>query len=767
MHYGWQSIESSRRLTASGAVIQAACLALFGSMAWLFASQSPWRETHGSSLLPAAAAQEKAETPAAENVSEPAAENASAPEAKGTSLAFRFDIPLPIRGGVDEQVRQRVEQALRKLPKEGPRPTFIFEFRPRQGTAGEGSDFGRALSLARYLSGDRLSQVRTVAWIPQTIKGHSVLPALACEQIIMRKEAEIGAAGHDEPSLDDTLRGGYTEIAERRRTMPAAIALGLLDKDLAVFKVTTQDGVRYETGENLAKLRQEGVVTKEETIFQPGEPHTLSGAQMRFALGIASHLAEDRRSLAAALQLPVAALQQQQIPDEGWRPIRINLSSPVHHKAVNSILRTIADQQNRGDFNLLILHISSGGGDPAESLRLAQQLSSLGPKVYSVAYVDRQARGDAAIIATACDELIMTPDAMLGGPGEKALNEDDLAALKESLADVSHKRGRDWSLPLALVDPRVEVFRYTRALGGDVRYLSSEEYETLPDAEQWERAGGSIDTSRGITGLTAEELGLARAIVANFHEVKALYQIEGELQPKRPNWALAFIERLADPQIAWILLFVGLFALMFEMSTPGIGAPAFVAGVCFLLFFWSQFLHGTAGWLEIILFVGGITCLAIELFVLPGLGVFGLGGAVMVITSIVLASQTFVLPTNAYQLRQFPISLLMVASGMAGGIAAIAVIRRFLPDTPYFNRMMLAPPAAEERELLSRREALVAWDHLAGKRGVTTTPLVPAGKAQFGDELVDVISSGELVPKGTPVVVAEVAGNRVIVRRAS
>ena len=74
---------------------------------------------------------------------------------------------------------------------------------------------------------------------------------------------------------------------------------------------------------------------------------------------------------------------------------------------------------------------------------------------------------------------------------------------------------------------------------------------------------------------------------------------------------------------------------------------------------------------------------------------------------------------------------------------------------------------AEEREALSRREAMVTLDHLLAQRGMTTTPLVPAGKVQFGDELVDCVSNGELIAKGTPVVVEEVAGNRVVVRKVN
>jgi len=53
------------------------------------------------------------------------------------------------------------------------------------------------------------------------------------------------------------------------------------------------------------------------------------------------------------------------------------------------------------------------------------------------------------------------------------------------------------------------------------------------------------------------------------------------------------------------------------MQSPGIGIGGLIATVCFALFFWSQFLHGTAGWLEVILFVLGVAFLLVEVFVLP------------------------------------------------------------------------------------------------------------------------------------------------------
>jgi membrane-bound ClpP family serine protease len=216
---------------------------------------------------------------------------------------------------------------------------------------------------------------------------------------------------------------------------------------------------------------------------------------MRIGFGFASHLAEDRRSLAAALQLPLKNLQQDLAPEEGWRPIRIDLNGPVHAKGVNWIIRTIEDHEKRNNFNLLILYLRSGGGNAEQSVRLAKTIASLGQQVHTVAYVDWQARGDAAIIALACDELVADPAAIIGGPGETVLGPGELSALREPLVDLAGTTGRDWSPSLALVDPSVQLYRYTNILGNEIRYLAAEEKtrRSKPAAEspaRWPRSWG-------------------------------------------------------------------------------------------------------------------------------------------------------------------------------------------------------------------------------------------------------------------------------------
>lgn len=687
--------------------------------------------------------------------------------------AILIDVGLPITDAIEKAVAHRAERALRHVLgggrlTDGPRPIFVFVFRAGDLKLADKSSFGDALDLARFISGSKLQGVETVAWAPQTVSGHAVLPLLACERIAMAKGAEIGAAGRNEsPPFDEAMRAAYLEYAARKRTVPPAIAQALLDQELAVFKVTSIEGggVRYELEADLKRLREQGLVSKEETFLQPGEAHLLSSVQMR-ECAAATLLADSRRSLAAALQIPLANVKQDLVPEDGWKALRLDLTGPIHKQSVNWILAALEDHRRRNDFNLLVLAINSGGGDLTESHRLAQHLAGL-EGIHTVAFVNQDARSDAALVALACDDLIIHPQGRLGGPGEgRNLRPEDLAIVRPSLEEMYRQQGRDWSLPLAMVDSELEVHRYTNPLVDEVRYLSVSEAATNPNIDEWQDIG-RIETHQGLSGDQAESLGLARNTASGIDELTALYALPETLLPARPNWVLAVVEWLADPRIASLLLFVGGFALLLELSTPGATVPGFTAVLCFLLFFWSKFLHGTADWLEIMLFVGGVVCLAIELFALPGFGIFGFGGGMMLIASIVLASQTFVLPTNAYQLRQFPVSLAMLAAGMAGGIVSVIVIRRYLPETPYFNRVVLKPPKAEEREALRQRESLVSWDHLRNKRGISVTPLVPAGKVQFGDDVIDCISNGELIGKGTPVIAEEVTGNRVVVRRVN
>src|SRR3990172_11959809 len=117
---------------------------------------------------------------------EPADVAADAERGQGRLIRVR----LPLVGNADSHVRGTIQRALDQLEaaarnQPDRRPVLVLEFVPsKRGEGyGRGSDFERALSLARYLTSRELaSSVKTVAYLPQTIKGHGVLVVLACDE---------------------------------------------------------------------------------------------------------------------------------------------------------------------------------------------------------------------------------------------------------------------------------------------------------------------------------------------------------------------------------------------------------------------------------------------------------------------------------------------------------------------------------------------------------------------------------------------------------
>ena len=181
-------------------------------------------------------------------------------------------------------------------------------------------------------------------------------------------------------------------------------------------------------------------------------------------------------------------------------------------------------------------------------------------------------------------------------------------------------------------------------------------------------------------------------------------------------------------------------------------------------------MGGTAGWLEVILFLIGLSCLGLEIFVLPGFGVFGVSGILLVLSSLIMAGHSWSLDTSAnlesltWQMGQVLMAFVVV------GVIAIS-IARVLPSMPGFESMVLGPPGQTESEPQLRLQTsemnsnLAGARHEIGQRGLSMTILRPAGKARFENELIDVVSEGPFIPAETELQIVSVTGKRIVVRQ--
>ena len=677
-------------------------------------------------------------------------------------FGWTMKLHLPIDGQTYRRVQRFVMETQNRASETGRQPVLIFELKvlPDQSEFGRGTEFGEAYQLADFLSGPKLGKAVTVAYVPQSIQGHAVLVALACDEIIMAPDAQIGSAGIDEPAITDTIRFAYEEIADRHKNVPGEVAMALVDNDIEVLKVETEQSTEYVTRDGLEKLKQRSSIQGEpEVLIGAGQPAEFSGREAR-QLGFVDYLAEDLLAVARALDLEPKAIQVDPSLGDEWRAVRVDLVGPVNAKAADDVQLLIEKAMLHEDVNFVCLWIDSAGGSLADSVRLANFLAMDldSSAVRTVAYVPDQALADAALVALACDQVVMRPQALLGGEGASLFSESDVGQVQETIRGaIGPAKARSWSLPAALIDPDLEVFRCTR-LGAMKysEYFCDEELAEQADADQWEK--GEQITVAGeplqVNGREALEYWLANHTAESFGEFKRLYGLENDPDLLEPGWADFLIRQLASPHFSGMLLLIGFLALYVELQAPGVGIGGFFASVCFVMFFWSHYLGGTAGWLEVMLFVAGVSFLLLEVFVLPGFGIFGLGGGVMVIASIILASQTFVLPGNTYQFTQLQSSLLVLTGAGAGAIVAALLIGRWLPQLP-------APANALET---GTDGAMATYDDLIGSRGTTSTQLTPSGKARVEGHLLDVIADCEVIERGTEIEIVEVHGNRVFVR---
>ena len=104
------------------------------------------------------------------------------------------------------------------------------------------SRFGQVSDLARFLTATRISRVRTVAWIPETVTGNNVILALACSEIVMHPDASLGDIGRGQP-VDDVEQQFVLSLVNRKhnRMVSRALARKMMDPSVAIMQAEILD----------------------------------------------------------------------------------------------------------------------------------------------------------------------------------------------------------------------------------------------------------------------------------------------------------------------------------------------------------------------------------------------------------------------------------------------------------------------------------------------------------------------------------------------
>ena len=699
---------------------------------------------------------------------------------------------IKVRLPIDDRVKNEVLASLAAIVKTAPlavrpdqRAIVVLEFDTRAGKTGRGSDLEASQSLARKLMEPRFNPLQTVAYIPASeaagavlddggtrLIGHAVLVALATNQLALAPNTSIGDAGIDEPENDELLSAIYKTLPGRRGRLPAPMVASMLDPTLGLARVVKQDETTLYVGmTDLKAIEAKELLEDTKTLATVGERAVLSAEQLR-DFGLINLVPETKTDLERALRLGKGTLKYRLSAGREWNAVQLELPYSVDEKAERWFIRSLNRSRDK-DVNLVVVTIQESVGEPAGCLAIAQQLAELRKDdVQTVAFVRGKAVGPVGVIALACDHLIMSPDAILGGfdSDTNGLEKDELDQLRPSIKQLATTAEKDWSVMMAMLDPGLVVTQYkdTEA-SGQIRLMTKDEAMDLGDELVRWKPQDELNVSSGLNSRTAERFKLTRYIAEDMEQLQAFYQLSEP--PKRIELSSAerWVDQIANffrnPVIGMFLLLGAFFFVSNEMSAPGLGVPGFLGTLCVVLYFWSHWFGGETEVFEILMFVLGLVFIGLEIFVIPGFGVFGVGGILLVAASIVLAGQDFVLPMNGRDWAKVPYSLLPIAGAGLGLVGAVFFLQAAIEKSPFLSRFVLDTSERDDTGLNEGDpEATANWEHLLGKEGTTITRLNPSGKAKIDGAVYDVISTGLMLDKAVAVEVVEAVANRIVVQ---
>jgi membrane-bound serine protease (ClpP class) len=460
----------------------------------------------------------------------------------------------------------------------------------------------------------------------------------------------------------------------------------------------------------------------------------------------------------------------------------IRIEGPLTPRLEQYLHRKLDDAKDSGA-DLVVIEIESPGGYLTTSQQMAEYLRDNVTWARTVAFVPKQALSGAAILALGCDEILLAPTALIGDAG--AIYQDEYGMFQyveakivsdfaEWVRVMAESNGHSPALAEAMVDRNKVVYHAVNPQSGESKIVSEVEARKLRKEPGWQ-VEQVRESEEGrfleLNGNRAVELGLAADLASSRNDVRHRFGLPDDFTVYEETWVDKVVYVLNWPLVTGLLLVIGMVAIYIELSAPGISIGGLIGGLCFALFFWSRFFGGTSGWLEVILFVAAIVFIAVEVFVIPGWGIAGITGLLLLVVSVVMAGQSFLIPTTSREYSVVGNSLLVVLGSGASFIVVAMVLSRHLGSLPVFNKLVLKPPtAAESKSEIVASESdkspapRVTDGITVGDWGTAYSPLRPSGLATFGEEMVDVVADGSFVDKGQQIRVIEVRGNRVVVR---
>ena len=397
------------------------------------------------------------------------------------------------------------------------------------------------------------------------------------------------------------------------------------------------------------------------------------------------------------------------------------------------------------DAEVVVFDINTFGGRVDAATQIKDAI--LGVDIKTVAFVNRRAISAGALITLSCEQVYMAGGGLIGAAtavdmsGKKG-SEKVISFMREEMASTAEKRGRSKDIARGMVD---EELAFTHlVINGD---------SVLVDDIEGQKEGKliSLTTDQAIKYGIAD--GSAETIDAL---LDSLGYSTAELIETSENWSEKIVRFLTDPVVASLLTTFGFLGILFELQSPGWGIPGFVGLACLILSLSVSYIAELATMSDMLFVFAGLGLILLEMLVIPGFGIVGLGGIGFMLYGLYLLLLPDV-PVGEEIMEQAMDGFII---GLIGAAIGLVLLIRLMMKTKFWDQLT-SPDIQKKEDGYSNTQG---WETLEGLTGVADTDLHPSGWVIIGEQRVFVVSEGGFIDQGKEITVLSVDGNRVLVR---
>jgi membrane-bound serine protease (ClpP class) len=415
--------------------------------------------------------------------------------------------------------------------------------------------------------------------------------------------------------------------------------------------------------------------------------------------------------LAGFAGMGIAALA----PSPAGDVVVIHIDGTVDDGMAHLVQRGVADA-NAGKARAIVLDVNSGGGLVEAAFLIRDAIFTAKEPV--IAYVSGRAYSAAALIALSANRVVMAPGASIGAAEPIPNTIKMISALRGEFESTALRNHRSANVAAAMVDKTVDLPEYKHA--GSILTLNTQD---AVRAHMADAVAPSMDAA-----LAASDLSGAPRVEAGYTMGEQLARFA------------------TDPIVSGLLLTIGMLGLLIEMQTLH-GIAGLIGVLAFVLFFGTHIYAGFSNGLVIVLAIFGVLGILWELHVVPGHGLPGIAGGLLLLAAVGLA----------FGVQFFAVAAETMATAVVLTVIIFALVVRAIPENAWMRRLVLL--AEQGPDYVTSAD----FTYLRGRTGTAASLLRPAGVASIDGRRVDVLTSGEFITAGTPVRVTRVEGARIFV----